>query len=284
MRSQRFILSLKYTAGDSAASVGKAVGGFLRYVQYRDHHQDQEQVKDVQGLLRYVAWRDVATPQGRLFDQAGIVGDEERKQLGAHIARSMANAKPGRAPVRACYRMVLSPEDAQGLDLRQLARAAMAQLEEDAGGIGPWIAAEHRNTAHPHLHIVLAARREVSPDRFRALLVTKPRLARMKGAIALEISRQRGERELVQERQGRRLAAMVQGRQPPARQPERDAWDGPALSPRARTHARHQKALSAAHRRGQLQLLAARLAWQYRRQAERLAQDPAWEREEAWER
>ena len=282
MKSQRFILSLKYTAGDSASAVRKAVGGFLRYVQYRDHHQDQEQVKDVQGLLRYVAWRDVATPQGRLFDCDGSVGDEERRQLGAHIARSMANAKPGKAPIRACYRMVLSPEDARGVDLRRLARAAMAQLERDAGegGIGPWIAAEHRNTAHPHVHIVLAARREVGPDRFRALLITKPRLARMKEAIALEMTRQRGEREQVQESQST-LRAIAHGR-PVRDERQRDVWDRAHHGSRARMRARTPRVPS--HRRSQLQLLAARLAWHYRREAERLAQESAWEREAEWER
>jgi hypothetical protein len=69
----------------------------------------------------------------------------------------------------------------------------MKQLETDAGeaGIGPWFAAEHRNTEHHHVHIVLAARREVSTGTFRALLITRPRLQRMKDAIALEIARQR---------------------------------------------------------------------------------------------
>lgn len=88
--------------------------------------------------------------------------------------------------------MVLSPEDARGLDLRQLTRAVMTQLERDAGGeLGPWIAAEHRNTAHPHVHIVLAARRPAGPGRYSELLITRPRLERMKHSLAREISRQR---------------------------------------------------------------------------------------------
>jgi hypothetical protein len=70
----------------------------------------------------------------------------------------------------------------------------MKQLEEDsgAGGIGPWMAAEHRNTAHHHVHIVLAARRELTPGRFQTVLITRPRLQRMKEAIGNEIDRQRG--------------------------------------------------------------------------------------------
>src|SRR5258708_5691959 len=65
---------------------------------------------------------------------------------------------------RAVYQMVISPDDWRGLDLRLLARTMMKQLEADAGskGLGPWFAAEHRNTSHHHVQIVLAARREVA--------------------------------------------------------------------------------------------------------------------------
>jgi hypothetical protein len=66
----------------------------------------------------------------------------------------------------------------------------MRGLEREARPLPPWVAAVHRNTLHPHVHIVLAARREVAKDQFRTLLITKPRLARMKESLALEMSRQ----------------------------------------------------------------------------------------------
>src|SRR5207248_6449151 len=68
--------------------------------------------------------------------------------------------------LRAAYRMVLSPERADGLDLKALTGAAMAQLGRDVGATPPWIAAIHRNTKHPHVHIVMAARRELAPGLF----------------------------------------------------------------------------------------------------------------------
>jgi hypothetical protein len=70
----------------------------------------------------------------------------------------------------------------------------MEQLETESGpgGIGPWFGAEHRNTAHHHVHIVLAARREIEPGKFQTVVITRGRLQRMKDAIALEIERQRG--------------------------------------------------------------------------------------------
>lgn len=218
MRSTRSVLALKYTPVSVMGGVRKAVGGFLRYVQHRDQHQEPERDGGLDAYVRYVAHRDRTSPGGRVFGgdetQAGV----DRKQLVDFITRSTNGLAPkwvtGRdgKPVdrqRAAYTFVLSPEDWRGLDLRQLTRAAMKQLEEDsgAGGIGPWIAAEHRNTAHHHVHIVLAARRELAPGCFQTVLITRPRLQRMKEAVGREIDRQRGfALEPDEARRGRRIS------------------------------------------------------------------------------
>jgi len=192
MRSTRAILSVQVTGAGSRA--GAAVNGFLAYVQHRDH-ANQERDGGLAGLVRYVAHRDAASPEGRLFDRERTVGDAERKELVKYVRDSLAGVPDNGREGRAVYRMVLSPEDDRGLDLRQLTRATMSQLERDTGApLPPWVAAEHRNTAHPHVHIVMAARREVEPGRFRELRITKPRLARMKVAMSLELEQQRGAR------------------------------------------------------------------------------------------
>jgi hypothetical protein len=193
MLSSRAILSVKYTPVSRLAP--KAIGGFLRYVQHRDHHETPERERGVAGLVRYVAYRDAASPDGRLFDRNRTVGTAARGELVRHVRRSLVNVPDTGRPGRAVYRFVLSPEDARGLDLRRAARAVMEQLERDAGGkLPPWLAAEHRNTAHPHVHIILAARREDSPGRFRELRISPQRLAHMKLSLAHEIERQRAER------------------------------------------------------------------------------------------
>jgi type IV secretory pathway VirD2 relaxase len=87
--------------------------------------------------------------------------------------------------------MVLSPENAEGLDLKALTRAAVDQLGRDVGGTPPWIAAIHRNTKHPHVHIVMAARREIEPGQFRTVVINPVRLAHMKLAMSDELSLQR---------------------------------------------------------------------------------------------
>jgi hypothetical protein len=190
-----------------AGGVRKAVGGFLRYIEFRDQHREHDLDGGLDAYVRYVAHRDRTSPAGRLFGRDGPLTAADRRRLVDFVARSTKGLQPKwqrnldgelEDHQRAVYQMILSPEDWRGLDLRRLAREAMQQLEVDAGvhGIGPWFAAEHRNTAHHHVHIVLAARREVEPGKFSTLLITRKRLQRMKEAIAVEIDHQRGlERE-----------------------------------------------------------------------------------------
>jgi len=196
---ERSILAVAYTPVSGACSAKRAVAGFLKYVQHRDQHPETKSA--VEGLLKYVAHRDRTGSNARLFNREGAVTDLHRRWLAAYVGRSVADlpqqrgqrgSEAGSDRRRAAYRFVLSPEIAQGLDLAELTRAAITQLEADAGGIGPWLAAEHRNTAHPHVHIVLAARREIAPGRYHTVMLTRPRLQRMKDAIAREIERQRG--------------------------------------------------------------------------------------------
>jgi hypothetical protein len=203
MRSKTSILALEWMPVSVAGGVRRAVGGFLRYVEFRDQHVEPEQPKGLDAYVRYVAHRDRTSPAGRIFGRDGRLSDGDRHRLVEFVARSTKGLQPmwrrnreGELEdhQRAVYQMILSPEDWRGLDLRRMARVAMKQLETDAGelGLGPWFAAEHRNTKHHHVHIVLAARREIAPGKFRTLLITRRRLQRMKDAIALEINRQRG--------------------------------------------------------------------------------------------
>ena len=218
MRSARSILALRYTPVSVAGGVRKAVGGFLRYVQFRDQHAEPE-AAGLDAFVRYVAHRDRTSPGGRVFGPEPDNKAVDRRRLVDYVARSIKGLTPKWAQgadgklvdsQRAAYQLILSPEDWRGLDLRGLAGAAMKQLEQDAGvgGIGPWFAAEHRNTAHHHVHIVLAARRELEPGKFQTVLITRSRLQRMKEAIGREIESQR---ELEIERGGKtqRLSPMV---------------------------------------------------------------------------
>ena len=200
MRSARAILKVRWHATAGGGGHIKSASGLLRYIQQHDRHPDLEPADGVEGLTRYVAWRDHATPEARLFDADGTRYEADRLRLAEYIERSVRGMEDTPAwrveqNRKAFYHFIISPEDARGLDLRQTTRAVMAQLERDSGGgLPPWIAAEHRNTQHPHVHVVLAARRQRADGRYRRLDITRDRLGRLHESLAAEILGQREDR------------------------------------------------------------------------------------------
>jgi len=293
VRSARSILALRYTPVSVAGGVRKAVGGFLRYVQYRDQHAEPE-AAGLDAFVRYVAHRDRTSPGGRVFGPDPDV-EVDRRRLVDYVSRSIKGLAPkwvqsadGKLvdQQRAVYQLILSPEDWRGLDLPRLALVAMKQLEEDAGtgGIGPWFAAEHRNTAHHHVHIVLAARRELEPGKFQAVLITRSRLQRMKEAIGREVERQRElERGRTEGTAAPRLALTVTR---PQLQSHATRWRqqrvrplfGNALS-RPNRHVRGSRLFGTAL----LQLRGAALSYHHQMQRE-LEEDLARQEREGWMR
>ncbi len=54
------------------------------------------------------------------------------------------------------FRFIVSPEDAPELsDLKGYARELVGQMESDLGSKLDWVAVDHWNTQHPHLHIIV---------------------------------------------------------------------------------------------------------------------------------
>jgi len=204
---ERCFVKVEFDPATSGGQVRRAVGGFLRYVQHRDLHPTSESVRstsDVAGLAKYVAYRDKASARAELFGPQGSLGTEGRKAFVDFVARSLEGSEPQLFRTRtgelmdrrrAVSRFLISPESAQGLGLERLARTAVSRLEAEMGISGlQWIAAIHRNTAHHHVHVVLAGMRADLAGGYRRVDITKPRLAAMKEAVGLEIQRQRDER------------------------------------------------------------------------------------------
>src|SRR5690242_8095870 len=276
--SERCILAVRFTPAGNLGAVRRAVGGFLRYVQHRDLHPTQADAGDpaVRGLLKYMAYRDQASARAELFGPSGTLSSADRKALASFVVRSLEESRPqlyrNRAGEmvdrrRAVYRMVISPERASGLDLRRLASSAVGRLESEVGVAGlRWMAAIHRNTAHPHVHLVIAGMYEAA-DGFHRVDLTRLRVASMKEAIGLEIDRQRGERTplaVIALPERKPIAGILTAR-PPMVQPavQRRRFERP-VGP---------------HRVSIIRLRAAALA--YRRHVERAASDEA--RRRGWE-
>jgi hypothetical protein len=68
------------------------------------------------------------------------------------------DAEAFRAPIQGDprqFRFIVSPEDADLLDLTEFARQLMKQVERDTGRRLDWAAVNHHNTDNPHVHIVV---------------------------------------------------------------------------------------------------------------------------------
>jgi hypothetical protein len=201
---ERCFVKVAFDPATTGSQVKRAVGGFLRYIQHRDFHPASNVARptpDVAGLVKYVAYRDKASGRAELFGPQGSLGTNERKDFVGFVARSIEGSEPQVFRTRAgnlmdrrraVSRFLISPETAQGLDLEYLTRVAVSRLESEMGVSGlRWIAAIHRNTAHHHVHLVLAGMRADATGGYRRVDITKSRLAAMKEALGLEIERQR---------------------------------------------------------------------------------------------
>ncbi len=144
MTGQPIILRHTYTRSRDTARAG------LRYYQMRPRGDDE-------------------SPRSIFGAEGTMTRDEAYRLLDQHQAGSGAG---GQARGYLAHRLMLSPpEDRRPDDLRDFTRHVLRELERDKGQCLHWVAVEHRNTAHPHVHIVLAGgagdrpRRELRLDR-----------------------------------------------------------------------------------------------------------------------
>jgi hypothetical protein len=96
---------------------------------------------------RYVA-RESATQGGRAAE-AGFNAIEQS----LNIAATLDNWQV--AGDERFFKIIVSPEFADRLNLQQHTRELMQRMERDLGTQLEWIAAVHHNTGHPHVHIAV---------------------------------------------------------------------------------------------------------------------------------
>ena len=53
------------------------------------------------------------------------------------------------------FKLIISPEFGERMDLEAHTRSLMAQMEQDLGTTLEWVAVSHHNTQHPHVHVAL---------------------------------------------------------------------------------------------------------------------------------
>ena len=90
--------------------------------------------------------------RGRLFDAEGDTAD------GKAFAERCADD-------RHHFRFIVSPDDADQLaDLKAYTRDLMRQAETDLGTRLDWVAVDHWNTGHPHIHVLVRGRSDDGAD------------------------------------------------------------------------------------------------------------------------
>ena len=113
--------------------------------------------------LRYIQ-RDSATPDG---EPGGLYSaDREVADGAAFVERGSDD--------RHQFRFIVSAEDGdQYPDLKPFVRRLMTQMEDDLGTKLDWVAADHRDTGHPHSHIMLRGK----DDRGENLIIAREYIA-----------------------------------------------------------------------------------------------------------
>jgi type IV secretory pathway VirD2 relaxase len=73
--------------------------------------------------------------------------------IGVDIASELRNWQDGADP--RLWKLIISPEFGERLDLHRLTRDVMSRLESDLHTSLDWVAVLHFNTEHPHVHVAL---------------------------------------------------------------------------------------------------------------------------------
>lgn len=104
--------------------------------------------------LRYLG-RDGTTRDG----EAGRLFDAQVDTTDPHAFAERCDGD------RHHFRFIVSPDDAAELaDLKTFTRELMTQAERDLGTKLDWVAADHWNTEHPHLHVLVRGRTDTGED------------------------------------------------------------------------------------------------------------------------
>ena len=103
----------------------------------------------------------------RYVQRDGTSHDGDRGQLySAHDDRADGDAFLERGlDDRHQFRFIVSPEDAAEMtDLTDYTRNLMRQVEADLGTRLDWVAVNHYNTGHPHVHVIVNGRDDTGAD------------------------------------------------------------------------------------------------------------------------
>src|SRR5438309_5678757 len=131
----------------SAGGSGRAQRTFNQRVAVRVSYSANKNPGQWKAHGRYVA-RESAT-QGGKAAEAGFNATERNLNIAANLDKWQG------AGDERLFKIIVSPEFGDRLNLHQYARELMSRMEHDLSTQLEWVAAVHHNTEHPHVHIAL---------------------------------------------------------------------------------------------------------------------------------
>jgi type IV secretory pathway VirD2 relaxase len=89
----------------------------------------------------------------------GVVGLGDSQEQGSINPSEALNRWQAEGDPR-LWKLIVSPEFGERVDLDNLTRHLMSQMEKDLGTKLEWVAVVHHNTEHPHIHVALRGIRD----------------------------------------------------------------------------------------------------------------------------
>jgi hypothetical protein len=115
-------------------------------------------------------------------DRVGIANDQDLSK----VADSWEKAGDPRM-----WKIVISPENSENVDFKALAESVVEEMEKETGTKFEWGGIVHRNTDHPHMHLIIRGVREDG----QPLLLTRKQVQQdVRKYVQKELTRQLGPR------------------------------------------------------------------------------------------
>lgn len=139
-----------HKGGNSSATTGKLSRPHFQRCAVRVSYSNNTTAGQWRAHGRYVA-RESATIED---DQraAGFDADTRGIDIGVRLEQWQT------AGDERLWKLIISPEFGDRVDLERLTRDVLKRMEQDAHTQFEWVAVVHRNTEHPHVHLALRGR------------------------------------------------------------------------------------------------------------------------------
>jgi len=142
-------MSRRLTGRPRAAGGGINRGGFHQRCAIRVMYSKNAGRGQWRAHGRYIVRGSAAGPRGAGFDQT-----RDQCDIAQHLDEWQTAGDPR------LFKLIISPEFGERLDLRDLTRRLMSRMESDLGSALQWVAIAHFNTEHPHVHVALRGIRD----------------------------------------------------------------------------------------------------------------------------